>query len=61
MDALGGEGRVYAVEDGEVVNCVGVGRFFYVCVRGGDGRFRVSVVERLGKRVVYYAPVEAGF
>ena len=53
--------RTYLVEDGEVEKCVGVGNFLYVGVRGGDGKARMSVMDRHRGTVVYFVAGEAGF
>lgn len=53
-DRVGMEMRSYGVEDGELVGAVAKGEYVYECVRGGDGKCRVSVMERGKRKVVFY-------
>ena len=37
-----------------------VAGYIYVCIRGKDNKYRLSVIDRIKKKQVYYAVLEAG-
>lgn len=53
-DQSGMELKGYPIDDGEVENCISVGEFLYVCVKGSDNKYRLSVIEKSKKKVVFY-------
>lgn len=61
LDELGMESKCYTVEDGDIENCVSRGEYLYICVKGQDGKYRISVMEKSKKKVVYYTSLESGF
>jgi hypothetical protein len=55
------ETKQYPIEDGDLENCVGKDEYLYSCVKGSDSRYRISVMEKAKKKVVFYSGLEAGF
>lgn len=41
--------------------CVAVGDYLYVCVKGQDGKCRMSVMDRRKRKVVYFVAVDAAY
>ena len=48
------EGKNFTVEDGDIENCIGRGEYLYICVKGQDNKYRISVMEKSKKKIVFY-------
>lgn len=55
------ETKSYPIEDGELANCIAKGEYMYFCVRGNDSKYRISVMDRTKRKVLFYTALDSLF
>lgn len=61
MDQFGSEVKGYTIEDGDIENCIAKGEYLYICVKGTDNKYRISVMDKTKKKTLFFTSIDSPF